>query len=55
MDGCQGAYHRIAELYFDSQEALGQAGASAEGQAAFKHAGEIGTGGFDAMVVQVEN
>ncbi len=55
MDGSQAPYHRIAELYFDNQEALGKAGASAEGQAAFKHAGEIGTGGLDAMVVHVED
>ena len=54
MDGSKAPYHRIAEFWFDSQEALGQAGASAEGQAAIKHAGEIGTGGLDAMVVQVE-
>ena len=55
MDGSKAPYHRIAELYFESQDALGQAGASAEGQAAFKHAGEIGTGGLDAMVVEVED
>ena len=55
MDGSQAPYHRIAELYFESQDVLGQAGASAEGQAAFKHAGEIGTGGLDAMVVEVED
>ena len=54
MDGSKAPYHRVVGLYFDNQEALGQAGASAEGQAAFKHAAEIGTGGFDTMVVQVE-
>ena len=55
MDGSKAPFHRIVELYFDSQEALGQAGASAEGQAAFKHADEIGTGGLDTMVVQIED
>ena len=54
MDGSPAPYHRIAELYFKDQAALGEAGASNEGKAAFAHAGEIGTGGLDAMVVQVE-
>lgn len=54
MDGSKAPYHRIAELYFDGPDSLGQAGSSPEGQAAFKHAGEIGTGGLDAMVVEVE-
>ncbi len=55
MDGSKAPYQRIAELYFESQAAIGQAGASADGQAAFKHAGEIGTGGLDAMVVEVDD
>jgi uncharacterized protein (TIGR02118 family) len=55
MDGSPAPYHRIAELYFDDQSALGEAGASEEGKAAFAHAGEIATGGVDAMVVQVED
>ena len=54
MDGSKAPYHRIAEFYFDNQEALGRAGSSTEGQAAFKHAGEIGTGGLDVMVVEIE-
>lgn len=54
MDGSPAPYHRIAELYFDDQSALGKAGASEQGKAAFAHAGEIASGGMDAMVVQVE-
>jgi uncharacterized protein (TIGR02118 family) len=54
MDGSPAPYHRIAELYFADEAALGQAGGSEEGKAAFAHAGEIATGGLDAMVVQVE-
>lgn len=55
MDGSKAPYHRIAELYFDDQEALGKAGGSADGQAAFKHAAEMGTGGVDVMIVQIED
>ena len=55
MDGSKAPYHRIAELYFDSQEAMGQGASTADGQAAIKHAAEIASGGFDAMVVQVED
>ena len=55
MDGSKAPYHRIAELYFESQEAMGQGASSAEGQAAIKHAAEIASGGLDAMVVEVED
>jgi uncharacterized protein (TIGR02118 family) len=55
LDGSPAAYCRIAEFYFEDESALGKAGASAEGQAAFRHAAEIGTGGLDAMVLQVES
>ena len=54
MDGSPAPDHRIAELYFADEAALGQAGGSEEGKAAFAHAGQIATGGLDAMVVQVE-
>lgn len=54
MDGSRAPYHRIAEFYFDSQEELGKAGASAEANTAFAHAGEIGTGGLDAMILEVD-
>jgi uncharacterized protein (TIGR02118 family) len=54
MDGSKAPYHRIAELYFADQHAMGQGASSAEGQAAVKHAGEIASGGLDAMVVEVE-
>ena len=55
MDGSAAPYHRIAELYFNDQAALGAAGGSDEGKAAFGHAGEIASGGLDAMVVVVED
>lgn len=55
MDGSKAPYHRIAELYFESQEAMGQGASTADGKAAIQHAGEIATGGLDAMVVQVED
>jgi uncharacterized protein (TIGR02118 family) len=55
MDGSPAPYHRIAELYFADEAAMGQAAGSEEGKAAIGHAAEIGTGGLDAMVVQVED
>ena len=55
MDGSPAPYHRIAELYFADAAAMGQAAGSEEGKAAIGHAAEIGTGGLDAMVVQVED
>jgi uncharacterized protein (TIGR02118 family) len=55
MDGSAAPYHRIAELYFADESAMGQAAGSDEGKAAINHAAEIGTGGLDAMVVQVED
>lgn len=45
------AFQRVAELYFDSMEALQAAIASPEGQAAVKHAGEISTGGAPVVLV----
>jgi uncharacterized protein (TIGR02118 family) len=54
MDGSKAPYHRIAELYFPNQEAMGKGAASPEGQAAVKHAADIASGGLDAMVVEVE-
>jgi uncharacterized protein (TIGR02118 family) len=54
-DGSKAPYHRLAELYFENQEAMGEGASSAEGQAAIKHAAEIASGGLDAMVVQVED
>ena len=55
MDGSPAPYHRIAELYFKDQAALGAGGGSSEGQAAIGHAAEIASGGLDAMVVIVED
>jgi uncharacterized protein (TIGR02118 family) len=54
MDGSKAPYHRIAELYFPDQAAMGQGAASSEGQAAIGHAADIASGGLDAMVVEVE-
>jgi uncharacterized protein (TIGR02118 family) len=55
MDGSKAPYHRIAELYFADQAAMGQGAASQEAKAAIGHAAEIASGGLDAMVVQVED
>jgi uncharacterized protein (TIGR02118 family) len=55
MDGSKAPYHRIAELYFENEEAMGKGASTAEGQAAVGHAAEIASGGLDAMVVQIED
>jgi uncharacterized protein (TIGR02118 family) len=44
-------FQRVAELYFDSSEALQSGMASAEGQAAVAHAGEISTGGAPVVLI----
>ena len=44
-------YQRVAELYFDSIEALQAAMASAGGQAAVAHAIEISTGGPPVVLI----
>lgn len=44
-NGGPAAYQRIAELYFDSNDALQAALASSGGQATVKHAAELSTGG----------
>jgi uncharacterized protein (TIGR02118 family) len=44
-------YQRVAELYFDSTEALQLAMASAGGQAAVAHAMEISTGGPPVILI----
>ena len=44
-------YQRVAELYFDSMEALQGAVASAGGQAAVAHAMEISTGGAPVVLI----
>jgi uncharacterized protein (TIGR02118 family) len=54
MDGSKAPYHRIAELFFENDAAMGQGASSQEGQAAIKHAADIASGGLDAMVVVVE-
>jgi len=44
-------YQRVAELYFDSMEALQAAMASPAGQAAVAHAMEISTGGPPVVLI----
>jgi uncharacterized protein (TIGR02118 family) len=44
-------YQRVAELYFDSMEALQAAMASAGGQATVAHAVEISTGGPPVVLI----
>ena len=44
-------YQRVAELYFDSMEALQAAIASAGGQTAVAHAVEISTGGPPVVLI----
>src|SRR3954470_11292081 len=44
-------YQRVAELYFESQDALQAAVASAGGQAAVGHAVEISTGGPPLVMI----
>jgi uncharacterized protein (TIGR02118 family) len=54
MDGSKAPYHRIAELFFANEAAMGQGASSPEAQSAIKHAADIASGGLDAMVVVVE-
>jgi uncharacterized protein (TIGR02118 family) len=44
-------YQRVAELYFDSMEALQAAMGSAAGQEAVAHAGRISTGGAPIVLI----
>jgi uncharacterized protein (TIGR02118 family) len=44
-------FHRVAELYFDSMEALQEAMTSPGGQAAGAHAAEISTGGAPVLLI----
>lgn len=44
-------YHRVAELYFDSMDALQAAMGSAGGQATVAHAMEISTGGPPVVLI----
>ena len=44
-------YQRVAELYFDSMDALQSAMASPGGQAAVAHAMEISTGGAPVVLI----
>ena len=44
-------FHRVAELYFDSIEALQAAMTAPGGQAAAAHAAEISTGGAPVLLI----
>jgi uncharacterized protein (TIGR02118 family) len=48
-----GAYYRIGELLFETEDDLNDAMASTPGRAAVANAREIGTGGVDFMVVHL--
>ncbi len=50
-DGGQPQFYRMAELYFDSLEALQTAAASAGAQKAVAHAASISTGGAPVIMV----
>lgn len=52
-DGGAAPYHLIAELYFDDAEALQNAMASPEGQAAANDVPTFASGGATMMVAQV--
>jgi uncharacterized protein (TIGR02118 family) len=54
MDGTPAAYHRVAMLDFPDAETLARGGSSLEGQEAVRHAAEIGTGGLQALILDVE-
>lgn len=55
LDGQKPPFHLVAELDFDSAEALSEAVSSEAGQAAIAHAASIATGGFTVMVFEVED
>jgi uncharacterized protein (TIGR02118 family) len=53
-DGQPAPFYRIAELYFQSMEALKEAAVSAGGQEAVAHAISISTGGSPIILVAEE-
>jgi uncharacterized protein (TIGR02118 family) len=52
-DGSNPAYYRLAELYFESPEALQQSMGSPEGQATAADLPNFATGGFKILVGMV--
>ena len=53
LDGKHGAYYRMAELYFASDESMLQALTSSEGQAAAGDIPKFATGGFELLFGKV--
>jgi len=53
-DGGDPPYYRVAELSFDSQEDLGAAMASPEGQATVADLGNFASGGATVFIVDVD-
>jgi uncharacterized protein (TIGR02118 family) len=53
-DGSQPPYYRMAELWFDSQEAMQQSMGSPEGQETVADIGNFATGGATVIVGEVD-
>jgi uncharacterized protein (TIGR02118 family) len=53
-DGSQPPYYRMAELWFESQEAMQQSMGSPEGQATVDDIGNFATGGATVIVGEVD-
>ena len=54
-DGSPTPAYRTADLYFDSYDIACAAAGSPEGQAALKHAVQIGTGGVKFLLSDIES
>ena len=54
VDGGESPYHRIAELWFESAEQMGEAMSSLEGEAASVDLPNFATGGAKFLVSEVE-
>ncbi len=54
VDGGESPYHRIAELWFESAERMGEAMASPEAEAATGDLSNFATGGATFLVSEVE-
>jgi uncharacterized protein (TIGR02118 family) len=54
VDGSEPPYHRIAELWFESVERLGEALSSPEGEAATEDIRNFATGGATVFISEVE-
>ncbi len=54
VDGSESPYHRIAEMWFESAERMGEAMSSPEGEAASVDLPNFATGGAKFLVSEVE-